>query len=173
MEYASALYSLARDEGIETELAAQLDEVCELLGAQKDYLKLLDARSLEAEERKRILEAALGAQIHPYLLRFMKLLIDRGGISYFPECAAAYKRMYDADFGVETAEAVSAAALTPAQRDALKAKLEEITGRRIELRCAVDPELIGGVRVDVMGRRYDNTVRARLDGMRRALAGNE
>ena len=52
MEYASALYSLARDEGIETELAAQLDEVCELLGAQKDYLKLLDARSLDAEERK-------------------------------------------------------------------------------------------------------------------------
>ena len=172
-EYASALYSLARDEGLEAEFASQMEEICALMRAEPDYLRLLDARSVDAAQRKALIDAAFGAQAHPYIVRFMKLLIDRGGIRHFPECAAAYRQMYDADFGVETAEAVSAAELTAAQKDALKAKLEKMTGRKIELRCAVDPSLIGGVRVDVMGRRYDNTVRTRLEGMRRTLTGNE
>lgn len=172
-EYASALYSLAREEGMEAELNAQLDQISDLMRTEPEYLRLLDARSVEAAERRELVDAAFGAQAHPYITRFMKLLIDRGGIRHFPECAAAYKQMYDADFGVETADAVSAAELSPAQKDALKAKLEKMTRRKVELRCAVDPSLIGGVRVDLMGRRYDNTVRARLDGMRRTLLGNE
>ena len=172
-EYAQALYALAREEHLEEALEAQLREICALMNAEKDYLRLLDARSVDAGERKRLVDAAFGTQAHPYITRFMKLLIDRGGISYFPECAAAYKEMFDADFGVEQAAVVSASALTAAQTEALRKKLESITGKRIELRCAVDPKLIGGVRVDVAGKRYDNTVRSRLDAMRSHLTVNE
>ena len=60
-----------------------------------------------------------------------------------------------------------------AQQAALKAKLEEISGKQVVLHLNVDPQLIGGLRVDLEGRRYDNSIRTRLDRMRRSLMETE
>ena len=42
---------------------------------------------------------------------------------------------------------------------------------RLDVR--LDKALIGGLRVDMQGRRYDNTIQHRLDLMRRYLADEQ
>ena len=39
----------------------------------------------------------------------------------------------------------------------------------MKLITAVDPSLIGGVRVEMDGRRYDNTIQDRLGRLKRSL----
>lgn len=172
-EYGNALYELAREENMEETILEQLGLVKDCLEAQRDYVRLLCARNLEIDERIRLLDEAFGGSLHPYLLNFMKLLTGRGAMDYFFECAEVYRTRFNEDHDIARATAVSAAPLTPEQRQALVQKLEEISGKRIELDTRVDASLIGGMQVDLEGRRYDNSIRTRLERMRRTLIESE
>lgn len=172
-EYGNALYELAREEELEEQLLEQLKLVRDCLNDQKDYVRLLCARNLEIGERIRLLDEAFGGSLHPYLLNFLKLLTGRGAMTYFFECADVYRMRYDEDHGVAQATAVSAAPLTAEQTQALIRKLEDISGKRVELKTRVDASLIGGMQVDLEGRRYDNSIRTRLERMRRTLIESE
>ena len=171
-EYGGALFELACEEQISDRIMAELKQIVAIFDQEAEYLRLLNARSLEPAVRKHLLEEAF-ADAHPYLLNFMKLLIDRGAMDYFPECAAAYRARYNDMMGIAEAQVVSAAPLTQAQIDALRARLAEISGKNVELQLRVEPELIGGVCVDLLGRRYDNTVRTQLQRLRRNLTEQE
>ena len=62
------------------------------------------------------------------------------------------------------------APLTGEQRRRLEAALARRYGR-VRLNVDVDPEVVGGVRVQVGSELVDGTVRARLDEAHRRLAG--
>lgn len=171
-EYGGALFELACEEQMSDQIMAELKQIGAIFDQDAEYLRLLNARSLEPAVRKQLLEEAF-EDAHPYLLNFMKLLIDRGAMDYFPECAAAYRARYNDMMGIAEAQVVSAAPLTQAQIDALRARLAEISGKNVELHLRVEPEMIGGVCVDLLGRRYDNTVRTRLQQLRRNLTEQE
>jgi F-type H+-transporting ATPase subunit delta len=66
---------------------------------------------------------------------------------------------------------VAASPLTEAQRSRLGAALRRIYGRDIRINLDVDPEVLGGLRIQVGGELIDSTVLARLHGARRSLAG--
>ena len=67
------------------------------------------------------------------------------------------------------AQAVTARPLTDEQRAALTEKLRALTGKSIVLETRTDASLLGGVRVNVEGRTYDNTLRNRIDEIGQAL----
>ena len=70
-----------------------------------------------------------------------------------------------------TATVVAAAPLTRAQVDRLEAILERAYGRHVAVNVAVDPAVVGGLRIQVGSEVVDATVLARLDEARRRLAG--
>ena len=51
----------------------------------------------------------------------------------------------------------------------LTQKLMTITGKQIELCQHVDPNCLGGIRLDYDGKRLDDTVAHRLDAIRGVL----
>jgi F-type H+-transporting ATPase subunit delta len=65
----------------------------------------------------------------------------------------------------------SAIALTEDQRDRLTAALGKLYGTKIQLNVVVDPEVIGGVRVELGDDVIDGSVSARLDEAARRLTG--
>jgi len=69
------------------------------------------------------------------------------------------------------ASVTAAAPLSDAQRDRLEATLERSYGRAIQLSVAVDPEVIGGMKVQVGAHVVDSTTLGRLEDVRRRLAG--
>jgi F-type H+-transporting ATPase subunit delta len=68
------------------------------------------------------------------------------------------------------AHVVAAAPLTTEQRGRLEAALQRRYGR-VRLNIDVDPEVMGGLRVQVGSELVDGTVTARLDEARRRMAG--
>jgi F-type H+-transporting ATPase subunit delta len=55
------------------------------------------------------------------------------------------------------------------QKEALIKKLSAMTGKTVELENRVDPTLIGGIRLRYGGVQLDDTIRSRLDTLRRSL----
>ena len=168
-EYGGALFALAGKENLTDRIMDELNMLSQLLAENPKYLRLLATRSMDGAMRKQLLDEALRGRIHDYLLNFLKLLIDRGAVSNVGECIDAYTEMYNEMYGIEKASVVSATELTEEEKDAVRTKLEHMTGKTMRVTYSVDPALIGGLCVDVAGRRYDNTIRARLADLKQTL----
>ena len=71
--YGGSLYDLAAEEGLETRILGELDEVQQLLKQNPDYLRLLSTPSIPKKERCGLLDEALRGQVHLYVLNFLKI----------------------------------------------------------------------------------------------------
>ena len=172
-EYGNALFELATEEGLAAQIHEELQMLRNCLREQPEYIALLDARNIEIEVRKALLDEVFSGRVHAYLLNYLKILTERGAMRLFDECADCYRMRYNQAPNIAEAQVTSAAELDAAQQAALQRKLEEISGKQVVLHLNVDAQLIGGLRVDLEGRRYDNSIRTRLDRMRRSLMETE
>ena len=89
--YGGSLYDLAAEEGLETRILGELDEVQQLLKQNPDYLRLLSTPSIPKKERCGLLDEALRGQVHLYVLNFLKILCEKGTLRELPGCARAYR----------------------------------------------------------------------------------
>ena len=105
----------------------------------------------------------------PYVLNFLKILTEKGYIKHFSDCCAFFRQQYNQDNGILEVTAVTKLPLSQELQSKLTDKISAVTGKTIELVNKVDPEVLGGVRLDLDGRSVDGTVRARLDGIRSIL----
>ncbi len=167
--YAKSLYSLGAEEKISDVLLKEIESVRDIFRSEPDFVRLLALPSLSKEERTQMLDTCLRGKIHPYLLNFLKILTEHGLICQFPQCCDAYREIYNEDNGILTANVVSAVALTDDQKTAIKEKLDKRTGKNVQLCCKVDPDCIGGIRVDYQDQRIDGTVAGRLASMTKQL----
>lgn len=168
--YADALYDLAWDEQLSEELLPQLRGIRDLLRENPDYVRLLSAANLPLEERLGVLDEALKGRVHPYVLNFMKILLERGHLGSFRDCFTRYRARYAQDHGILEATAVTARPLSLPMLDKLSKRLSELTGQKIELDNRVDPSVLGGVRLEYSGRQLDGTLRQRLAGIEKTLS---
>ena len=167
--YAQALYSLIKDEGDTKSVLQQLTALDESFRAEPDFLRLLDTPNLSKDQRCQILDDSFRGRIDPYVLNFLKLLTEKGYIRRFADCCHAYREQYNEDNGILPVCAVTAVPLDGAQKAKLTAKLTKITGKTVELTNRIDPDCLGGVRLDYDGKRVDGTVKGRLDAIRSLL----
>ena len=168
-EYGEGLYELARDEDLGLLIFEQLDDICAILKAQPRFIRLLCSRAVERSVRLKIIDDTFGNHVHPYVTNFMKLLVQKEHFDAFLLCAQWVHQRYNEDNGIVEAHVTSAVALNEDELSALRVRLAHISGRQVKLITAVDPSLIGGVRVEMGGRRYDNTIQDRLGRLRRSL----
>ena len=170
-EYGAGLYQLTAEESISSQVLEQMHTLRACFKEQPQFLRLLSNMALSKDERVGIIDAAFRGQVHPYLLNFLKILCERGALGEFAGCEEAFRALYNKDNGVVEATVTTGEKLDEAQRERLIEKLRQMTGKQIDLSEKVDPKVIGGVLLEMNGQRYDNTVRHRLESIRRAMVG--
>lgn len=167
--YGQALYELARDEGIADGIGEELRLLREILLQNPDFVRLVSSPSLSRTERIGVIDESFSGRAHPYVLSFMKILVERGHMRDFVDCCRVYRESYSTDHGILTVKTTAALPLNDAQSARLRRRISEITGKQIELISIVDPACLGGVRLDYDGKRVDGTVAGRLERLRGAL----
>lgn len=167
--YGGSLYELAKEEGLEEKIYAELCQVVEIFDETPDYWRFLQTLSISKQERCAALDEALGGKVHPYLLNFIKMLCENGIIAQLKGCAKEYRHRYYEDHDMIEVCAVTAVEMNSALRDKLKEKLQTSLGKTVELTCKVDPACMGGVLLSLPGRQLDGTVRHRLDALGQEL----
>jgi F-type H+-transporting ATPase subunit delta len=170
--YARALLDVAREQGTGDATNQTLRQAADLLAGNAALASVLAQPALAIERKRAVLREVFAGSGETLVGRLVELLTERGRLELLPNVADAFTEAWNAARGVVTAQAVTAAPLTQGQQERLAAALSAAAGAAVELKAAVDPSLLGGVRVTMAGRIYDGTVRGRLQGLRRHLEGN-
>ena len=169
--YARALLDVAVDKGAEAEVRRGLREVAGLLETHADLLGVLKHPAVTVGKKKALAGAVLGGKAPALVVRLLGLLVERDRVGLLPAIEQAYVALWNEHRKVVAAEAVSASPLEEAERAALAKAIAALTGMGVELEAKVDAAVLGGLRVQIGGRVYDGTVRARLGALRERLLG--
>ena len=108
--YGGSLYDLAAEEGLETRILGELDEVSAILKGDPEYLRLLSIPSIPKKERCALLDEAFRGKVHLYVLNFLKILCEKGTLRELPGCARAFRVKYNQAHGI--LEATTAVSMT-------------------------------------------------------------
>lgn len=164
--YVRALFELALEQGDAEAVAHDLAALLARLAKEPQQLAaLLDPRATIAAKHAAV-DRLFEASAKPLTRDFARFVIDRRREQVLALAADEFAAMLREQRGEAIAEVVSAAPLGPAEREALLARLGELTKRKIALQEQVDPALLGGMRVKVGSMLLDGSARRRLAGMK-------
>ena len=110
--------------------------------------------------------SSLPSPLETDLQRFVALLVKNGRQDYLRRIFRTYVDLYCESAGLRHVVLTTATPAPELEKRICK-ELEQRFGCRIMLETEVDPELIGGYRVEVDGKMLDATVRRQLQVLRR------
>lgn len=167
--YAEAAFEIAERDGTVEAWLEQVSTVARV-AADPSTVRRLENPQVAFEVRLRALQAALGGDMLPQMGNLLALVLRRRRVDSLPRIAREFRRLYNQRAGIVEASATSAAELDTAEMSALRGRLEEMTGGRVDLQTHVDPSLLGGVQVRLGDQLIDGSVRGRLERLRTRLA---
>lgn len=170
--YAQALFDAAREAGVVEPVRRELGDFVAALAASTSLRSVLADPQIDVSAKSRVLaEVMRGGQ--GLLANTLQLMLERGRFGAVPELGRAYDALAIVEEGVVEVEVTSAAELSPETENKIAARVQEATGRRVELTRRVDPSIVGGLVLRIGDVIVDGSVKARIRQLRRRLATAE
>lgn len=171
--YAEALINAAEEEDkvrlIWEQLLAMVGSPVRRSDNPADPAALITSTAIPRPRREEILEKALKPRVDPLLFKFIMVLNRHQRLAILRPIAAAYRAIMDERTRRVRVSVRSAVPLSDEQREAVKAMARQHFDLDPVLVESVEPELLGGLRLQVGDRVIDATVRARLDSIKNQL----
>jgi F-type H+-transporting ATPase subunit delta len=170
--YAQALFDAAKETGVVEPVRRELNDFVAAFAGSASLRNVLEDPRIATNAKVRVLaEITRGGQ--PLVANTLQLMLDRGRFAALPELRQAYDALAIVEEGVVEVEVVSAAELSPETEKKIAARVQEATGRRVELARRVDPSILGGLVLRIGDVLVDGSVKARIRQLRRRLATAE
>lgn len=169
--YAKALLGAGQKSGNAEQLLNELEGVVELVRELPSLGVTLEAPRVPLEAKERLLDNALGGKVATQLLHFLKVLARRGRTDCLRAIAVSARQQFNLLHDRVEVQVQSAEPLDDEAVAEVTAKLQERLGKQVDLKLAVDPELIAGLVVRVGDTVYDGSLANRLTRMRETMVG--
>jgi F-type H+-transporting ATPase subunit delta len=169
LRIAEALFDVARSHQSYDLWLRELGELEQLLSDEM-AARVLFSPVVPRDRKSAILGQALPGLSEP-VQRFLQYLVRRERLELIPLINEHLRDLIDRELGVETARVTTAVPLGPSERELIGVRLSARTGKRVRLEESVDPSILGGVLVQIGDQIIDDSVRGRLEQLRRTLAG--
>jgi len=149
----------------------EVKAITELVTASKDLREVWETPSIDAEQKRAVLDAIVARQGTSRMVRnFIAVLIDHRRVSLLAPIVKQFEQELNQRMGFTEAEITSAHELNQADRGTIEARVEKVTGKKVRARYSLDESLLGGAVVKVGSTIYDGSVKGQLERMRQALS---
>jgi F-type H+-transporting ATPase subunit delta len=168
--YAEALLIEAGKRNVVDEIAEQMDVLVNKVARADPLLANFFLGGVAGREhRKHALTKALEGRVNPLLLNFLLVLNDHERVYLLRAVLMVYRDMLEERANKVRVRVRSAVPLPDDQRERLLGQLRELTRKEPVLDAGVDPDLLGGLVVQIGDWRYDASVRHQLESIRNQL----
>src|SRR5690242_36224 len=168
--YAQALLAAAEKRGQAQEVLDELESlVHDVFAAAPQFEGFLASRAISRKRKPPVIRSALQGRASDVFLNFLLVLNDHERLDLLRPILSAYRGLYEERTHRIRVRVKSAAPLPDDQRQRLEQELRTAFQREPILETRVDPDLLGGLVVQVGDWVYDGSVRSRLANLRNQL----
>jgi F-type H+-transporting ATPase subunit delta len=167
--YATALFEAAQAKGRLDAIRDQLGQFVDALSENREMQLFFFSPYFSSAEKSEGLKKAV-ADAEPELLNFLGLLIEKHRMPVI----FRIRRQFDALWAKENKRlgvtVTSAVELDQDVVDRIGREIEQQTGNTVELQSRVDPDILGGLVLQVGNMVLDTSIRNRLEKLRKSVA---
>ena len=167
--YAKALFEAAKDLGKLDTIRGQLGQFVDALHENREMQLFLFSPSFSSAEKIEALKSAV-TDAEPEFLNFLELLLEKGRIPVIFRIQRQFNAMWDKENKRLGVTVTSAVELDPEVTKRISDEIEEQTGNTVELTSRVDPDILGGLVVQVGNMILDTSIQNRLEKLRKSVA---
>jgi F-type H+-transporting ATPase subunit delta len=167
--YSRALFEVAKEKDVLDDVHDQLGQFADELDTNREMQVFFFSPYFSSQEKKEgITKMVEGAEEN--FVRFLELLAERHRMPALFRIRRAFDGLYAEERKLLPVTVTSAVELDKGIVDEIGRKIEEQTGRKVELTAKVDPDVIGGLVMRVGNMVMDGSIRARLERLRKQVA---
>ena len=170
--YAVALADVVTSRGEAGEVREELAAWEEMMRSNAQLLEVFRHPTIPYEQKRRVLDALIArVGVRPATANFLQVLLQNHRLADLQEINRQFTQELDRRAGVVEAQVTTARPVPDAAREALRARLGQLTGSSVRLQFAVDEDLIGGVVTRIGSTLYDGSVRGQLRQLKQRMVG--
>jgi F-type H+-transporting ATPase subunit delta len=167
--YARALFEVAKENDDLDRIHDELNEFTDALSEDTELQQFFFSPYFSAAEKKEGVEKVVtGANEH--FVNFLKLLTERHRMPVLFRIRNAFNVLWAEENRLLPVSVTAAVDLDQSLVKDIGKRIEEQTGRKVELSSKTDPEVLGGLVVQVGNMVLDASVRNRLEQLRKQVA---
>lgn len=133
---------------------------------------LLEAARSEGRANSDLVQWQHARKFSPEVLETISAMQREDDLHLIEEVAKQYKEYLDAQDTTVSVTVTTVVPLDEGLREKIRAKAEADLGAPVYLVERVDPSIVGGIMLEVRGKRYDASVRAQLANIRKTLGSS-
>ena len=167
--YARSLFEVAQEHDSLDEIHDQLTEFAEALNESRELQVFFFSPYFSSEEKS----DGIGKMIeggNEHFVRFLELLAERHRMPALFRIKREFESLWAEERKMLPVTITSAVELDRSTVKRISEEIQDRTGRSIELTTSVDPDVIGGLAMQVGNLIMDATIRARLERLRKEVA---
>jgi F-type H+-transporting ATPase subunit delta len=167
--YARSLFEVAKEQDNLDTVREQLGQVADAMGENRDLQVFFFSPYFSTDEKKDGLATLLeGAD--DTVANFLALLIEKHRTPALFRIRQRFEALWQKENKVLPVHVTSAIELSDETVRSIGDRIGERTGRRVELRSDVDPDILGGLVLRVGNNVLDASIRNRLENLRKQVA---
>jgi F-type H+-transporting ATPase subunit delta len=167
--YARSLYEVAQDRGELDEVREQLGQFADALEENRELATFFFSPYFSTEEKKDGLHRAVDGALDS-VRNFLELLVENHRMPVIFRVRREFDRLWEEAHRLLPVEITSAVKLDESVAARIGEEIGRQTGRRVELKSTVDPDVIGGLVLRVGNSILDASIRTRLENLRKQVA---
>ena len=167
--YSRALFEVAKEHGVLDRVHDELGQFDDALSEDRNLQVFLFSPYFSSEEKK----AGIGRIVtdaDERVVNFLELLAERHRMPVLHRIRRSFDALWAEENRLLPVTVTSAVELDQGLVEDIGRRIGEQTGRRVELSSSVDPDVLGGLKVQVGNMVLDATVRNRLEQLRKQVA---
>jgi len=170
--YASALADVVLERGEAAEVQTELAQWEEMIQSTPNLLEVLRNPTIALDQKRTVLNKLIErAKPRQTTVNFLKVLLQNHRLTDLGEINRKFAETLDDRAGMVLATVTTARAVNEASQQQLHAKLTGLTGKKVRVDFATDPDLLGGVVTRIGSTVYDGSVRNQLQMIKEKMAG--
>jgi len=167
--YARSLFEVAKEHDVLDRVHDELGEFAEALDENRELQVFLFSPYFASDE-KRAGVTKIVSDADERIVNFLELLAERHRMPALFRIRREFDALWAEENQLLPVTVTSAVELDEGLVESIGKRIQEQTGRKVELSSNVDPDVLGGLMVRVGNMVLDGTVRNRLERLRKTVA---
>jgi F-type H+-transporting ATPase subunit delta len=167
--YARSLFEVAKEHDVLDRVHEELGEFAEVLADDRTLQVFLFSPYFSSEEKRDGIEKIV-SDADERMVNFLELLAERHRMPALFRIRREFDALWAEENQLLPVTVTSAVELDEGLVEDIGKRIQDQTGRKVELSSNVDPDVLGGLMVRVGNMVLDGTVRNRLERLRKTVA---